>query len=116
MGRHHTIPPHAINYRANVWAMKHLGVRYLISPCAAGSLQTHVKPEHFVVCDQYVDRTRGRRIRSMMARMSIMSAAPILTGPHLRRLAVQVIQEQGITVHPKGTIGGDPGAALLHQS
>src|SRR5438105_15281666 len=38
-GRTHTIPPHAINYRANVWAMKTLGVRYLISPCAAGSLQ-----------------------------------------------------------------------------
>src|SRR6478672_13411029 len=59
-GRSHTIPPHKINYRANVWAMRHLGVRYLLSPCAAGSLQAHVKPEHFVVCDQYVDRTRGR--------------------------------------------------------
>src|SRR5262245_60354187 len=47
-GRHHTIPPHAINYRANVWAMKQLGVRYLISPCAAGSLQTYIEPAHFV--------------------------------------------------------------------
>ena len=37
-GRNHTIPPHAINYRANVWAMHHLGVRFIISPCAAGSL------------------------------------------------------------------------------
>ena len=60
-GRHHTIPPHNINYRANVWAMKQLGVKFLISPCAAGSLQRHVEPEHFVVCDQYVDRTRGRK-------------------------------------------------------
>src|ERR1041385_2195031 len=60
-GRRHNIPPPAINYRANVWAMKSLGVRYLISPCAAGSLQAHVKPEHFVVCDQYIDRTSARK-------------------------------------------------------
>ncbi len=39
-GRRHTIPPHKINYRANVWAMKSLGVKAAISPCAAGSLQT----------------------------------------------------------------------------
>ena len=38
-GRRHTIPPHKINYRANVWAMRSLGVKAVISPCAAGSLQ-----------------------------------------------------------------------------
>ncbi len=59
-GRRHTIPPHRINYRANVWAMRSLGVKAVISPCAAGSLQPHVKPGDFVVCDQFVDRTRGR--------------------------------------------------------
>ena len=56
----HTIPPHLINYRANVWAMRSLGVKAVISPCAAGSLQRHVKPGDFVLCDQFVDRTRGR--------------------------------------------------------
>ena len=59
-GRRHTIPPHRINYRANVWAMRSLGVKAVISPCAAGSLQPHVKPGDFVLCDQFVDRTRGR--------------------------------------------------------
>src|SRR5215471_1474705 len=59
-GRRHTIPPHAINYRANVWAMRSLGVKAVISPCAAGSLQVHVEPGHFVVSDQFVDRTSGR--------------------------------------------------------
>ncbi|MCX7992567.1 MAG: MTAP family purine nucleoside phosphorylase, partial [Fimbriimonadales bacterium] len=54
-GRKHTIPPHKINYRANLWAMKELGVQAIISPCAAGSLQRHVKPGDFVVADQYVD-------------------------------------------------------------
>ena len=59
-GRRHTIPPHKVNYRANVWAMRSLGVQAVISPCAAGSLQRHVEPGHFVVSDQFVDRTTGR--------------------------------------------------------
>lgn len=59
-GRHHTIPPHKVNYRANVWAMRSLGCQAIISPCAAGSLQRNVEPGHFVVCDQFVDRTNGR--------------------------------------------------------
>src|SRR5881275_144607 len=59
-GHGHRIPPHAINYRANVWAMAQLGVTRLIAPTAAGSLQPHVKPGDFVVCDQFVDRTYTR--------------------------------------------------------
>jgi 5'-methylthioadenosine phosphorylase len=103
-GRHHTIPPHEINYRANVWAMKQLGVRYLISPCAAGSLQAHVKPGDFVVCDQYVDRTRGRKdtFYDGPEVYHVSSADPYC--PHLRRLAVEVIRAQGIPVHEQGTI------------
>ena len=103
-GRKHTIPPHKINFRANVWAMKHLGVRYLISPCAAGSLQAQVEPEHFVVCDQYVDRTRGRADTFYDGPdvYHISSAEPYC--PHLRQLAIEVIRSQGIVVHEKGTI------------
>ena len=103
-GRRHQIPPHAINYRANVWAMKSLGVRYLISPCAAGSLQTHVRPEHFVVCDQYVDRTHSRKdtFYDGPEVYHVSSADPFC--PHLRRLAIDVIREQGITVHETGTL------------
>ena len=48
-GRTHALPPHMINYRANVWAMKALGVRRIIGPCAAGSLQPEVKPGQFVL-------------------------------------------------------------------
>src|SRR6476469_6805522 len=60
-GRQHSIPPHLINYRANVWAMKSLGVTDIIAPNACGSLQTYVHPGDFVICDQFVDRTTGRR-------------------------------------------------------
>jgi 5'-methylthioadenosine phosphorylase len=103
-GRKHTIPPHKINYRANIWALKSLGVRYLISPCAAGSLQAHVKPEHFVVCDQYVDRTRGRADTFYEGPevYHVSPADPYC--PHLRRLAIEVIKEHGITVHERGTM------------
>lgn len=59
-GKDHRLPPHKINYRANLWAMKELGVQRILGPCAAGSLQPHVKPGDFVVCDQFVHRTWGR--------------------------------------------------------
>ncbi len=60
-GRRHEFPPHMINYRANVAAMHALGVRRILGPCAAGSLQPAVRPGDFVLCDQYIDRTMGRR-------------------------------------------------------
>lgn len=59
-GRAHEFLPHRIPYRANVWAMQHLGVRAIVAPCAVGSLQPHVHPGDFVVLDQLVDRTWGR--------------------------------------------------------
>lgn len=103
-GRHHTIPPHAINYRANIWAMKQLGVRFLISPCAAGSLQRHIKPGDFVVCDQYVDRTRNRKDTFYEGPevYHVSSADPYC--PHLRKLAIEVIREHAIPVHERGTV------------
>ncbi len=103
-GRGHSIPPHLINYRANVWAMKSLGVRYVISPCAAGSLQAHVKPEDFVVCDQYVDRTTNRKDTFYEGPnvYHVSSAEPYC--PYLRQMAIDVIRENGITCHETGTV------------
>ncbi|MFZ4506262.1 MAG: S-methyl-5'-thioadenosine phosphorylase [Fimbriimonas sp.] len=103
-GRHHTIPPHKINYRANVWAMRALGCQAIISPCAAGSLQLEVAPGSFVVCDQYVDRTN--------ARADTFYDGPIVThvspadpyDPILRQLAIETIRDHGIEVHEKGTV------------
>ncbi len=103
-GRGHTIPPHRINYRANVWAMKQLGVRFLISPGAAGSLQRHIEPEHFVVCDQTVDRTSGRADTFYEGPQVVHVSAADPYCPHLRQMATEVIQAQGITVHARGTV------------
>lgn len=59
-GRHHQHPPHGINFRANLWGMRELGVERIISPGACGSLQREIPPGTFVLCDQFVDRTSGR--------------------------------------------------------
>ena len=103
-GAHHQLPPHKINYRANVWAMKSLGVNRVISPCAAGSLQTHVEPGHFVVCDQFVDRTSGRADTFYDGPISthVSSADPYC--PEMRELAIAAGEKAGITMHKTGTV------------
>src|SRR3989338_9449838 len=59
-GKKHSIPPHKINYRANIWALKQLGVKRIIAAAAVGSLQENIKPGDFVIPDQFIDRTNGR--------------------------------------------------------
>jgi 5'-methylthioadenosine phosphorylase len=59
-GRDHEFPPHLVPYRANVWAMKELGVTRLFAPSAAGSLRREIPPKTFVVSDQAIDFTRSR--------------------------------------------------------
>ncbi|MBK7622943.1 MAG: S-methyl-5'-thioadenosine phosphorylase [Kineosporiaceae bacterium] len=59
-GRDHRFAPHRVNYRANLWALRHLGVRQVIGPCAVGSLRADLGPGTLVVPDQVIDRTWGR--------------------------------------------------------
>ena len=59
-GRDHRFPPHRIPYRANLWALRELGVRQIVAPCAVGGLRPELGPGTFVVPDQLLDRTSGR--------------------------------------------------------
>jgi 5'-methylthioadenosine phosphorylase len=59
-GSRHALPAHRVNYRANLWALRSLGVRQVLAPCAVGSLRTELGPGTLVVPDQLVDRTTGR--------------------------------------------------------
>jgi 5'-methylthioadenosine phosphorylase len=103
-GLEHQFPPHKVNFRANVWALKELGIERIIGPCAAGSLKPEVGPGHFVICDQLVDRTTGRA--------DTFYDGPITTHvgfadpycPELRSLAVETARAEGITVHDHGTV------------
>jgi 5'-methylthioadenosine phosphorylase len=59
-GRDHRFPPHRIPYRANLWALRALGARQVVAPCAVGGLRPELGPGTFLVPDQMVDRTTGR--------------------------------------------------------
>lgn len=59
-GREHQYPPHRINYRANLWALRAVGVRQILAPCAVGSLRPELGPGTIVVPDQVIDQTSGR--------------------------------------------------------
>lgn len=59
-GRSHHLPPHRINYRANLWALRSLGVRQVLAPCAVGGLREQYGPGTLLIPDQQVDRTKSR--------------------------------------------------------
>ena len=59
-GRHHDFVAHRVPYRANMWAMRSVGVRSIVAPCSVGSLQPDIHPGQLVVVDQVIDRTWGR--------------------------------------------------------
>jgi 5'-methylthioadenosine phosphorylase len=102
-GRDHRFPPHRIPYRANVWAMRALGVTQLLGPCAAGSLRADVRPGDFVVVDQLVDRTSGRAQTFYDDRAVHVSFADPYC-PYGRAAALAAARNAGITVHDGGTM------------
>lgn len=103
-GKSHSLPPHKINYRANVWAFRALGVQAVISPCAAGSLQKSVEPGSFVVCDQFVDRTSGREDTFFDGPITTHVSPAETYDPTLRKLAAESIRAHGVKCHEGGTV------------
>lgn len=109
-GVHHELPPHRVNFRANVWAMRELGVTRLLGPCAAGSLTPSVRPGSFVVLDQLVDRTNGRSADTyfdggVVGHVSF--ADPYC--PELRTVALAAGEAVGVNMHAEGTVVVVPG-------
>ena len=103
-GRRHELPPHRIPYRANVWAMRELGVRRLLGPNASGSLRAEVELGEFVVCDQFLDRTRRREdtFYDGPGTTHVSAADPFC--PELRAILVETARELGIPVRDGGTV------------
>ena len=103
-GSKHELPPHLINYRANLWAMKELGVQRIVGPCAAGSLRSGVQLGDFVVCDQIVDRTRSRTHTFYDGPVTthISFADPYCET--MRQTIVDKGHDLGIPTHPSGTM------------
>jgi 5'-methylthioadenosine phosphorylase len=103
-GKGHEVPPHQINYRANVWALKSLGVSRIITSHAVGSLQKEIKPGDFVVLDQFVDRTKGRVDTFYDGPIATHVSTAFPYCPQLRKLANQTCRELKYDHHPKGTV------------
>jgi 5'-methylthioadenosine phosphorylase len=103
-GIKHQFPPHKINFLANVWALREVGVHRVIGPCAAGSLNRNVKPGEFVVCDQLVDRTTGRKDTFYDGPVTTHVSFADPYCPELRRLATETAEAEGITAHGRGTV------------
>ncbi|WP_255950214.1 S-methyl-5'-thioadenosine phosphorylase [Streptomyces odontomachi] len=116
-GRSHHLPPHKINYRANLWALRSVGVRQVLGPCAVGGLRTEYGPGTLLVPDQLVDRTKDRPA-------SYFDGEPLPDGtipkvvhvsladpycPAGRRIAVKTAREQGWEPVDGGTLVVIPG-------
>ncbi len=103
-GPKHELPPHRVPYRANLWAMKELGVQRILGPNACGSLQPHVKPGEFVICDQLVDRTRDRpnTFYDGPVTTHISFADPYC--PTMRGVIVDQGRRLEIPLHERGTV------------
>lgn len=103
-GRSHTIPPHKIDYKANIWAFKELGVTRIISPGAVGSLQPDiVRPKDFVICDQVVSRTLRANHTFFDGGIigHVSPAEPFC--PELRKTVAETSRSLGIKTHDRGT-------------
>ncbi len=101
---HHSISPSHINYRANIFGMKKLGVHKIISVSACGSLKEELRPLDFVVVDQFVDRTNYAREMSFFTQglvAHIEFSHPVC--PSLSKVIYDAGKSINLNIHPKGT-------------
>jgi 5'-methylthioadenosine phosphorylase len=104
-GKGHRFPPHLVPYRANLWALRSLGVRQVLAPCAVGSLRRELGPGAVVVVDQVVDRTWGRPhtvYDQLGAVIHVGFADPYC--PRGRSVAVRSARDAGLRVEDGGTL------------
>ena len=98
-GKKHTIPPHLINFRANIWAFKELGVKRIIAPSAVGSLKAELEPGHFALPSQFIDFTKSRKgTFSEDGRVVHISVADPFC-PELQNVILNVTKKQEIQIH-----------------
>jgi 5'-methylthioadenosine phosphorylase len=98
-GKKHTIPPHMINYRANIWAFKEIGVKRIIAPSAVGSLKEEFEPGHLALPSQFIDFTKSRKgTFSEDGRVIHISVAEPFC-PELQNVILNVTKKQEIQMH-----------------
>lgn len=104
-GKGHSVPPHKINYRANIWGLRALGVKRVIATAAVGSVNEAMKPGDFVIIDQFIDFTKARTLTFFddgeRGVVHVDVTEPYC--PELRAALIDVGREMGLSLHPKGT-------------
>lgn len=101
-GKTHSIPPHKVNSRANLWALKELGVDRIIGVSAVGSLQKSFKPGDIVICDQFIDFTK-KRDYSFYDKETVHVSLADPFCEELRNLFYKEAKKLNIAVHNNGT-------------
>ena len=116
-GKHHHLLPREVPYQANLWAMRKLGVRWLISVSAVGSLRDHLRPRDMVVPDQFIDRTQQRPQsffgNGCVAHVSLADPTCTVLSELLADAAEAAIP-QGQLLHRGGDLPVHGGAGVLH--
>ena len=102
-GKKHTIPPHMINYRANIWAFKELGVKRIVAPSAVGSLKENFQPGNFALPTQFLDFTKSRETSfSENGRVIHISVAEPFC-PELQKAIINSAENQDVILHENCT-------------
>lgn len=102
-GKGHRIPPHMVNSRANIWALKELGVDRVISPCAVGSENEEYKPGDLVIVDQFIDFTKKRNYTFYDGPKTIHVGMADPFCPELREIFIREAESMGLQYHSTGT-------------
>jgi 5'-methylthioinosine phosphorylase len=113
-GNPHRIPPHKINYRANIWGLKHLGATDIIAIAAVGGITSEIAPAHIAIPDQIIDYSYGREHTFFADDLDQVTHIDF-TGPYspmLRQRIIQAAKNADITVTAQGTYGCTQGPRL----
>ena len=102
-GRKHSIPPHLINFRANIWAFKEMGITRIIAPSAVGSLKQDLKPGDFVLPSQFIDFTKSRKYSFFEGEKVVHISVADPFCPELQNAVSKVSDKINLKIHKNCT-------------
>jgi len=112
-GKKHTIPPHKINHRANIYALKSLGVKNIISTASVGIINANIEIGDFIIVDDFLDFTK--KYHTFFDKFDEGPLLLDLTNPlspKLRKILIEVCRKKGYSFHEKGIYVNTPGPRL----
>lgn len=102
-GGKHTVPPHKINYRANIWALRSIGVERIVASNAVGAIKTEIRPDEIVIPSDFIDFTRFRATTFYDEPPVTHLDSSYVYCPELRNVLTETAEQEGVRVHKEGT-------------